>query len=180
MKNKFFKHLHLITKHRRMVFKYCCKCGLFWQGLVHDLSKYSPIEFFESVKYYTGTHSPITECKRQTGHSLAAIHHNNKNKHHFEYWHDPSVEIQINMPFKYAVECVCDKLAASKGYNPKDWTPDKLLSHWLKYGTLAKTNDNMKNFFTQVFTDLVEHGEKYILNKKYLKKMYDKIVLLKN
>lgn len=52
---KIFKHLHLVNKHKWYVFKYCCKAGIPWRGLVHDLSKYSPTEFFDSVKYYTGT-----------------------------------------------------------------------------------------------------------------------------
>jgi hypothetical protein len=61
------KHLKLITKHKWVVFKLCCKVGIPWRGFVHDLSKYSFTEFGESVKYYTGTHSPISECRKQTG-----------------------------------------------------------------------------------------------------------------
>ena len=101
MKNKFFKHLALVTKHRFKVFALCCKCGLVWRGLVHDLSKFSPTEFFEGVKYYTGNHSPISECRKATGFSKAWIHHKNKNKHHLEYWYDSPTDTQIVMPYKY-------------------------------------------------------------------------------
>ena len=48
------KHFILITRHKWVVFKLCCKVGIPWRGLVHDLSKYSPTEFFESVRYYVG------------------------------------------------------------------------------------------------------------------------------
>lgn len=174
--SKFFKHLKLITKHRHQVFKLCCKCGLFWQGLVHDLSKFSRVEFWESVKYYTGHHSPIAECRDQNGYSNAWIHHKNRNKHHIEYWYDRENKIQMNIPYKYAVECICDKIAATKCYKGKEYKPEMVLNHWLKWGSQAQTNDNMKAFFEKVFTDLVEFGEKQVLNKKYLKDTYKKFV----
>ena len=53
------KHFNLVTRHRWVVFKLCCKAGIPWRGLVHDLSKFSPTEFWESVKYYNGSMSPI-------------------------------------------------------------------------------------------------------------------------
>lgn len=174
--SKFFKHLKLITKHRHQVFKYCCKCGIFWRGLVHDLSKYSRVEFWESVKYFTGTHSPLAECRKANGYSLAWIHHKNHNKHHIEYWYDQENEVQMNMPYKYAVECICDKVVATKCYNGKDYKPQMVLDHWLNVGIKAQTNPNMQAFFTKVFSDLVELGEKHVLNKKYLKQTYAEIV----
>ena len=56
-------HLHTINKHRWLVFKLCCKAGITFRGLVHDLSKYSPTEFWESVKYFQGSYSPIRNAK---------------------------------------------------------------------------------------------------------------------
>lgn len=176
MKHKFFKHLAMVTKHRFKVFLLCTKCGLFWRGLVHDLSKFHPTEFFESVKYYTGKHSPISECREQNGHSKAWIHHKNRNKHHIEYWFDRENAVQMDMPYKYAVECVCDKIAAAKCYKGKAYNPEMVLSHWQKFGCLAATNDNMKNFFAKVFSDLAEHGEKFVLNKKFMKQQYKQLV----
>ena len=180
MKSKFFGHLMLITKHRFMVFKHCLKCGLVWRGLVHDLSKFSPVEFWESVKYFSGEHSPIEECRKIKGYSDCWIHHKNHNKHHIEYWYDASNKDQRNMPYKYAVECICDKIAAAKCYNKKTYTPQKVLNHWINKGSHADTNDNMKSFFSKVFYDLVDLGEKQVLNKKYLKKTYNEIVLKKD
>ena len=42
---KPWKHFKTITHHRMLVMVYCFRVGLIWQGLVHDLSKYSPTEF---------------------------------------------------------------------------------------------------------------------------------------
>lgn len=51
-------HFKTITKHRHKVIRNCFKAGLFWQGLRHDLSKYSPTEFIPGAKFYLGTRSP--------------------------------------------------------------------------------------------------------------------------
>ena len=48
---KAWKHFKKIFVHKYWVFRYCCKAGIPVQGLLHDLSKFSPVEFFESVKF---------------------------------------------------------------------------------------------------------------------------------
>ena len=80
-----FKHLKLVFKHKWLVFKLSCKIGIPLRGLLHDLSKFSPEEFWESVKYYNGHGSPITSCKKENGYSRAWLHHKGRNKHHLEY-----------------------------------------------------------------------------------------------
>ena len=47
---KAWKHFKTITKHKFLVMRQCFKVGLYWQGLTHDLSKYSPTEFFVGAK----------------------------------------------------------------------------------------------------------------------------------
>ena len=37
----FWGHLKTVHHHRALVRKYCFRLGLYWQGLTHDLSKYS-------------------------------------------------------------------------------------------------------------------------------------------
>ena len=44
------KHFVTITKHRNKVVVHCFKAGIGWQGLFHDLSKYSPTEFIPGAK----------------------------------------------------------------------------------------------------------------------------------
>lgn len=131
MKN-FFQHLKTVCKHKFYVAKYCFKAGLYWQGLVHDLSKFSPTEFFESVRYYQGTRSPIDACKEANGMSMAWLHHKGRNKHHYEYWQDnfDKGTTHLTMPFKYALEMICDYLAAGNAYNGKKFTLQNELEWW--------------------------------------------------
>ena len=106
-------HFNLINKHRWKVFMLCIKAGIPFRGLVHDLSKYSLIEFRESVKYFNGKKSPVVVCKKDKGYSDAWLHHKGRNKHHFEYWYDFACENKtIIMPYQYTVEMICDILAA--------------------------------------------------------------------
>ena len=175
--SNFFKHLHLVNKHRWLVFVHCTKCGLFWRGLVHDLSKYSPTEFFESVKYYNGKKSPLRVCRDDKGYSEAWLHHKGRNKHHIEYWVDRQNKKQISMPYKYAVECVCDKIAATKAYNKKNYKPEMVLDYFINVENNSYYNEEMQNFLITVLTDLKNYGERKVLNKKYMKKTYNSLVL---
>ena len=115
---RFWGHLRTIHKHRKMVRKLCFKCGLYWQGLTHDLSKYSHTEFWNGVKYFTGTASPHVGERKVKGYSDAWLHHHNRNKHHAEYWVDivGGKSVPIKMPYKYLAEMICDRVAASMIY----------------------------------------------------------------
>ena len=125
--NKFWGHLKTITHHRHLVMRGCFRMGLIWQGLTHDLSKYSPTEFFAGVRYYQGNRSPNTAEREANGYSLAWMHHKGRNRHHFEYWTDYGVSgegiIGVEMPKKYVAEMFCDRLAASKVYRGQDFQP---------------------------------------------------------
>lgn len=130
---KALKHIKLVSKHKWIVFKLCCKIGIPWRGFMHDWSKFSPTEFFESIKYYTGTHSPLEECRKINGYSYAWVHHVSKNKHHHQYWIDYHRElIPVMIPYKYTAEMICDKLAAGIVYEGKNWQPDSELKYYLK------------------------------------------------
>ena len=55
---KIREHFQTITYHRKLVREGCFKVGLYWQGLTHDLSKFSPTEFLVGAKYFQGDRSP--------------------------------------------------------------------------------------------------------------------------
>ena len=173
----FFSHVSLVIRHKNSVLKHCAKCGILWRGVVHDMSKFSPEELFESVKYYTGYRSPIGVCREHHGVSRAWLHHKGRNKHHIEYWLDDDCEVTPLMPYKYAVECVCDKLAATKVYAGKNYKESMALAHWHRHGNKVAGNPKTMLFMETVFRDLAEHGEKHILNKKYMRSTYDRVCL---
>ena len=116
----FWRHLKTVQRHRRLVRQHCFRLGLYWQGLTHDLSKFSPVEFWAGVKYFQGDRSPNDAQRRDKGYSASWMHHKGRNRHHFEYWTDYGVSgegiIGVEMPKKYVAEMFCDRLAASKVY----------------------------------------------------------------
>ena len=177
------KHLKLITHHRWLVFKLCCKIGEPWRGLVHDLSKYSPTEFWEGVKYYVGTHSPITEAKKDKGYSEAWLHHKGRNRHHAEYWVDQTAPDSTPIiPYKYAAEMICDKLAAGIVYQGENWTKEYQLSYWEKEKEKNKgrINPKIEKFITEVLTEVAENGIDKTLTKQNIRQIYKKYVTVKS
>ena len=74
-----WKHFKTITQHKWLVLKGCFQVGLYWQGLLHDLSKYMPSEFLVGAKYYQGTQSPNNAERKAIGYSSAWLHHGNYN-----------------------------------------------------------------------------------------------------
>lgn len=175
--SKFFKHLKLITRHKLVVFKLCCKIGEPWRGFMHDFSKYSPTEFFESVKYYNGKMSPIEVCRREIGYSKAWLHHKGRNRHHYEYWVDnKSPNSTPIVPYKYAAEMICDKLAAGIIYAGKDWTPDLELNYYMKERENIKINEKIDKLLIEAFTQVRDNGIDKTLTKKNIRNLYENIV----
>lgn len=131
--NELIKHFKTVCKHKAVVFHECRKCGLWWRGLVHDLSKFSPTEFIPSARYFQGNKSPIEAEKRAKGYSPAWQHHMGHNPHHWEYWidYDKNGGIIANkIPYVYVVEMVCDWIGAGKVYSGDDWTESAPLDYY--------------------------------------------------
>lgn len=145
---KFWGHLRTVQKHRAMVRKLCFKCGLYWQGLTHDLSKYSPTEFWNGVKFYTGTKSPHVGERAAYGYSKAWLHHKGHNKHHAEYWQDiqdDGTTKPMPMPTKYLFEMICDRVAASMVYLGDKYTDDAALNYYVSHKYENDFNNGTRN-----------------------------------
>ena len=175
-----FHHFVTITKHRWKVRSHCFRVGLYWQGLTHDLSKYSPAEFMTGVRYYQGTRSPNSRARELFGYSTAWMHHKGRNRHHFEYWTDLSVVTRryeaVKMPPKYFVEMVMDRIAACKLYNGEKYTQGDAL-HYLLHSAegrdMTMMHPETREDLVFVLTMLKEKGEKETfryLRREYLKK----------
>ena len=55
---KPWQHLKTICHHRRLVRQGGAQVGLYWQGLTHDLSKFSPHGVLERGKVFSGQPFP--------------------------------------------------------------------------------------------------------------------------
>lgn len=169
------KHFLLITKHKWVVLKLCIKVGIPWRGLLHDLSKYSPTEFWESARYFNGKYSPITDCKNEKGYSKAWLHHKGRNRHHPEYWFDHTAPDKTPLiPYPYVAEMICDKMAAGMIYNGNNFTKDTELIYWQKESQHTHLNPKIKEMLTDIFTQVSQNGVKKTITKNNLKKAYRK------
>ena len=132
-----YHHFRTITRHKIEVGRLCFRCGLYLQGIRHDLSKYTPSEFLMGVKYYQGTRSPNDAEREAKGVTTAWLHHKGRNKHHLEYWIDYSADrsvsamIGMKMPDNYIVEMFCDRVAASKIYQGENYTDRSAYDYYL-------------------------------------------------
>jgi len=125
-------HFMTITRHKIKVGQLCFRVGLYKQGLLHDLSKYSPTEFITVCRYYQVTRSPNSAEREKLGYSLAWLHHKGRNKHHWEFWVDFTRKgvIAAKMPNRYVVEMFCDRVAASLIYRGKDYKDSDTIDYY--------------------------------------------------
>ncbi len=167
------KHFVTITKHRHLVMAHCKKAGILRQGLFHDLSKYTPTEFIPGARYYSGKRSPNESERKENGYSLAWMHHKGRNKHHFEYWVDYNIETRKNepveMPVNYVVEMFCDRVAASKIYNPETYNDTFPLEYFIKGKGKREINPNTSRLIEDLLTMLANKGEEETF--RYIRKL---------
>lgn len=173
--NKAWHHLVTITEHKLLVMKNCFKVGLYRQGLLHDLSKYSPSEFLTGVHYYQGTRSPNAAERDKNGYSAAWLHHKGRNKHHFEYWIDFSKTNMglagCKMPVNYLAEMVMDRIAASRVYRGRDYTDAAAWEYYLHEQPYLSgvMNPETKAELEKILIMLRDDGEKKTFS--YLRKL---------
>lgn len=176
---KGWQHFKTITHHRILVCRNCFKVGLYFQGLTHDLSKYSPTEFKVGAKYFQGDRSPNTAEREDIGFSTAWLHHKGRNKHHFEYWIDFGLVdgkmdvITCPMPKKYLVEMVMDRIAASMVYQGVKYTDASALEYFKRGKRLGNEfiHPETERQLVKILEMLAEKGERETFRfiRKYLK-----------
>ncbi|MCI8536537.1 MAG: catalase [Hungatella sp.] len=174
---KIWSHFKTITEHKLLVMKYCFKVGLYKQGLLHDLSKYSPEEFWTGVYYYQGNRSPNAAEREVHGFSKAWLHHKGRNKHHFEYWIDFSIKkddglVGHKMPLNYVIEMVMDRIAASRIYKGKDYTDRSALEYYQREKNFIVINPETRKLLERLLSMLAEKGERktFAYMRKLLKR----------
>lgn len=146
-----------------MVIKHCARAGILKQGLFHDLSKYSPTEFLAGAKFYLGDRSPNEGERSAYGYSKAWMHHKGRNKHHFEYWTDYDIVTKqmspVKMPMKYVKEMFCDRVAASKTYNGKNYTDSHPLEYFMRSKGKRMIHPETSDFLELLLIMLRDEGE---------------------
>ena len=87
MNNKYIKYFKYIIEHKKNITKaykeyFPNSKKHVTKGLFHDLSKFSPVEFFAYANYFYGkkTDKTINDFKKATK------HHYKHNKHHWNHW----------------------------------------------------------------------------------------------
>lgn len=165
-------HFKTITNHKLLVMRYCFKVGLYKQGLLHDLSKYTWVEFSAGIKYYRGDVSPNGIQKLTEGYSKAWLHHKGRNRHHFEYWIDYGVNpdeglVGMKMPTKYVVEMFIDRMCASKNYLKDKYTDSSALEYYNRGKNHYVLHKDTRSLLELLLNKLAKDGEEKTL--KYVK-----------
>ena len=160
----FFGHLKTVARHRKLVRQGCFQVGLYWQGLTHDLSKFSPAEFSVGAKYFQGNRSPNSAERDEKGYSESWMHHKGRNKHHWEYWTDLNLELgqyaPVPMPRRYLAEMVMDRIAACKVYQGKNYSDGSALAYLLKGRERIRMHRQTQRELEYILTMLRDRGEK--------------------
>ncbi len=170
---KAWEHFKTITHHRHLVMKGCFAVGLYKQGLLHDLSKYSFVEFSVGAKYYQGDKSPNNAEREANGVSMAWLHHKGRNKHHFEYWIDYALDGKsgmagMRMPVNYVVEMYCDRVAACKNYQKDAYTDRSALEYYNKGKAKYLMHPDTAALLEDMLTHLANEGEE--ATNQYIRK----------
>lgn len=161
---KAWNHFCTITYHKILVAKGCFRVGLYKQGILHDMSKYSWTEFRVGAKYYQGTRSPNNAEREEIGYSSSWLHHKGRNKHHFEYWIDYSTDgdgelAGMKMPDKYIVEMFMDRIAASKVYMKEKYTDRSPLEYYNRGRSKIILHEHTRELLERLLDMLAEKGE---------------------
>lgn len=159
-----WKHFKTITCHKYFVMKGCFKVGLYKQGLLHDLSKYSPSEFWVGAKYFQGNQSPNNAERDALGYSSAWLHHKGRNKHHYEYWIDYSLQAGgelagMKMPAKYVAEMMMDRIAASRIYKGDAYNQHHPLAYYEQGKEAYVIHEETKALLEYLLRMLSRQGE---------------------
>ncbi len=168
---KAWQHLKTITRHRHLVMRGCFRVGLVWQGLTHDLSKYSPTEFLVGARFFQGNRSPNAAEREEKGYSEAWMHHKGRNRHHYEYWTDMSRETghyeAVPMPRNYLVEMVMDRRAACIVYQGDKYTDGSALEYFERSREKQLMHPQTRQELGYILTMLRDKGEEKTF--RYLK-----------
>ena len=186
---KFIKnavqHIKTINHHKMLVMQGCFRLGLYRQGLVHDLSKYTWPELRIGFRYYQQGRSPHVGEREKYGYSTAWMHHKGRNRHHAEYWIDYTADpadkhiAGMRMPVKYVVEMFVDRISASKNYRGERYLDSDPLDYYEKRKDYMVVDDRTRKQLEILLHMLADQGEdatfayirRHILRNNHMEKL---------
>ena len=165
----FMNHLRTVVRHKELVMIGCFRVGLYRQGLLHDLSKFSPTEFLVGARYFQGNRSPNNAEREDIGYSSSCLNHKGRNRHHFEYWVDYNLRgkdgesplVPVKMPGRFVVEMLMDRIAASKVYLGDAYTDKSPLGYFDGGRARKFMHPETAALLEKLLRMLAEKGEDY-------------------
>ncbi|WP_354437439.1 DUF5662 family protein [Paenibacillus sp. DS2363] len=117
IRSAYWRYFLYVVEHKLNVLIECWQEGLYVQGLIHDISKFFPQEFIPyAIHFYSEQKDEDTHLRWKN----AWLHHQNHNKHHWEYWIvNRNTKEALPMPTKYLIEMVCDWRSFSRKWGRK-------------------------------------------------------------
>lgn len=133
MMKRHLKYLSYVLRHKWFVFIGCCKLGVPWLGIIHDLSKFKPSEFLPYARHFYNSDGTSKQARNKTGYYNPVdtgdaafdfarfLHLRRNNRHHWHWWILPDEEGIVTvfpMPDKFRREMLADWQGASlvQGY----------------------------------------------------------------
>ncbi len=108
--SKYIRYLLYLLHHKYLVCIECFRKGLILEGILHDISKFSPSEFIPYAEWFFGG---VPKQKKRF--SVARDLHRKRNRHHWNYWvTDFKSNCANKIPDKYIIEMICDWRAMGK------------------------------------------------------------------
>ena len=118
----YCQYLRYVLAHKWHVLIEAWKMGLIWHGIVHDLSKFRPSEFFAYAEKFYGKkcYNVVLDFR------YAWLKHQHRNPHHWQYWcqvNDATKCTPMEMPDKYLKQMIADwrGMARARGNAPGDY-----------------------------------------------------------
>jgi hypothetical protein len=157
----YIQYFSYVVRHRRYVRKACFSMGLYYQGIVHDLSKFRLSEAKRYMRWFSLSNKSI-----EKEFNMAWNHHIKRNKHHRQYRvliEDSGAIKPIQMPKRYVEEMLCDWWGVGRAFAKTkeelmryDYCPRSEVYNWYH-----KNKDNMK-----LHEKTRRHVEIFLLDQK--------------
>lgn len=110
-------YLNYVLRHKSYVFFECLRLGVpFFIAIFHDWDKFLPDEWFPYARTFYAPDGTNQYLPDKTGFSVAWLKHQNRNKHHWQYWMitwDKGNTECLPMPDVYRREMLADWRGAS-------------------------------------------------------------------